>query len=208
MRGRSDQRDSTQVRIDQFVENDQRAQLSSSDMIAFVVGQVKGGRSISELARATGRDRAQLARYHSLGSAPDFLVARVDDIPLRSAMALMRASATNEAATRAFVTAAPEGGLTVQACERFSQTLDDEGDATAGAHKTSETARQARRYTDSNGKPSPSAKPSLLPDRSERAAPLVHSEQYIVIDGRRARIVMAVVLFDGEADTRAVHFTS
>src|SRR3546814_9374363 len=45
--------DIEQVRIDQFIENDQREDLSTADMIRFVTGQVAKGRSLAELARAT-----------------------------------------------------------------------------------------------------------------------------------------------------------
>ncbi|WP_258043205.1 ParB/RepB/Spo0J family partition protein, partial [Sphingomonas sp. NBWT7] len=41
--------DVEQVRIDQFIENDQREDLSTADMIRFVAGQVAKGRTLAEL---------------------------------------------------------------------------------------------------------------------------------------------------------------
>src|SRR3546814_4971213 len=62
--------DIEQVRIDQFIENDQREDLSTADMIRFVTGQVAKGRSLAELARVTGRNRTLLTRYQGLPKAP------------------------------------------------------------------------------------------------------------------------------------------
>ncbi|MEZ0135980.1 ParB/RepB/Spo0J family partition protein, partial [Novosphingobium sp. NRRL B-2648] len=67
--------DLSQVRIDQFIENDQREDLSTADMIAFVTGQVAQGRNLSELARLTGRNRTLLTRYQGLAKAPDYISA-------------------------------------------------------------------------------------------------------------------------------------
>ena len=65
--------DIEQVRIDQFIENDQREDLSTADMIRFVTGQVAKGRSLAELARATGRNRTLLTRYQGLAKAADYI---------------------------------------------------------------------------------------------------------------------------------------
>ena len=48
--------DIERVRIDQFIENDQREDLSTADMIRFVTGQVAKGRSLAELAEQRGED--------------------------------------------------------------------------------------------------------------------------------------------------------
>src|SRR3546814_3954975 len=72
--------DVEQVRIDQFIENDQREDLSTADMIRFVTGQVASGRSLAELARATGRNRTLLTRYQGLAKAPDYIAALFADI--------------------------------------------------------------------------------------------------------------------------------
>src|SRR3546814_3899966 len=75
--------DIEQVRIDQFIENDQREDLSTADMIRFVTGQVAKGRSLAELARATGRNRTLLTRYQGLAKAPDYVAALFADISMR-----------------------------------------------------------------------------------------------------------------------------
>src|SRR3546814_14995131 len=62
--------DIEQVRIDQFIENDQREDLTTADMIRLVTGQVAQGRTLAELARATGRHRTYLHRHPGPPKAP------------------------------------------------------------------------------------------------------------------------------------------
>ncbi|GAA0678659.1 ParB family chromosome partitioning protein [Sphingomonas insulae] len=115
--------DVEQVRIDQFIENDQREDLSTADMIRFVTGQVANGRSLAELARATGRNRTLLTRYQGLAKAPDYIAALFADISMRSAVALAQAAKTDDAATRAFVANTAAEDMTVLACERFAREV-------------------------------------------------------------------------------------
>ena len=115
--------DIEQVRIDQFIENDQREDLSTADMIRFVTGQVEKGRSLAELARATGRNRTLLTRYQGLAKAPDYIAALFADISMRSAVALVQAAKTDDAATRAFVTNTAAEDMTVLSCERFAREV-------------------------------------------------------------------------------------
>jgi ParB family chromosome partitioning protein len=115
--------DVEQVRIDQFIENDQREDLSTADMIRFVTGQVAQGRTLAELARATGRNRTLLTRYQGLGKAPDYITALFADISMRSAVALTQAAKTDDAATRAFVADTAAEDMTVLACERFAREV-------------------------------------------------------------------------------------
>ncbi len=115
--------DIEQVRIDQFIENDQREDLSTADMIRFVTGQVAKGRSLAELARATGRNRTLLTRYQGLAKAPDYIAALFADISMRSAVALAQAAKADDAATRAFVANTAAEDMTVLACERFAREV-------------------------------------------------------------------------------------
>lgn len=124
--------DIEQVRIDQFIENDQREDLSTADMIRFVTGQVAKGRTLAELARATGRNRTLLTRYQGLAKAPDYITALFGDISMRSAVALTQAAKTDDAATRAFVANTAAEDMTVLACEKLARDV--------GAKKTSAPA--------------------------------------------------------------------
>ena len=124
--------DLEQVRIDQFIENDQREDLSTADMIRFVTGEVAKGRTLAELARATGRNRTLLTRYQGLGKAPDYVAALFADISMRSAVALTQAAKADDAATRAFVENTAVEDMTVLACEKFARDV--------GAKKTSTPA--------------------------------------------------------------------
>lgn len=193
--------DPDQLRVDQFIENDQREDLSVRDMIAFVADQVAGGRSIADLARGTGRDRARLSRLHSLASAPDFIVARLDDLPIRGAVALMNAAAHDEAGVRLLLDRAPVGSLTIAECEAFARR---------------DTA--ARTHPEAHERVSPApvpAAPTTLPkdptlSQREPAArsgrKQTETVRFIDIDGKRARLIEAVVQFDGEDQSRTVHF--
>lgn len=124
--------DIEQVRIDQFIENDQREDLSTADMIRFVTGQVAKGRTLAELARATGRNRTLLTRYQGLAKAPDYITALFGDISMRSAVALTQAAKTDDAATQAYVSDTAAEDMTVLACEKFAREV--------GAKKTSTPA--------------------------------------------------------------------
>jgi ParB family transcriptional regulator, chromosome partitioning protein len=128
--------DIEQVRIDQFIENDQREDLSTSDMIRFVTGQVAKGRSLAELARATGRNRTLLTRYQGLAKAPDYIAALFADISMRSAVALVQAAKTDDAATRAFVANTAAEDMTVLACERFARDVGAKKSAPKPAPRT------------------------------------------------------------------------
>ena len=124
--------DIEQVRVNQFIENDQREDLSTADMIRFVTGQVAKGRSLAELARATGRNRTLLSRYQGLANAPEYIAGLFADISMRSAVALTQAAKADDAATRAFVADTATEDMTVLACERFARDV--------GAKKTSAPA--------------------------------------------------------------------
>src|SRR3546814_17482414 len=76
--------DIEQVRIDQFIENDQREDLSTADMIRLVTGQVAKGRSLAELAGATGSKRTLLTRNPRLAKAPNYVTALFAEHPMRS----------------------------------------------------------------------------------------------------------------------------
>ena len=115
--------DAAQVRIDQFIENDQRENLSTADIVAFVAKEVAGGRSIAELARQTGRNRTLLTRYHGLASAPDYIAALLGDISMRSAVALTQAAKVDDGATRTFVANTAAEDMTVLACERLARDV-------------------------------------------------------------------------------------
>lgn len=115
--------DPAQVRIDQFIENDQRENLSTADIVAFVAKQVEGGKSLAALARETGRNRTLLTRYHGLANAPDYIAALLADISMRSALALTQAAKVDDGATRTFVANTATEDMTVVACERLARDV-------------------------------------------------------------------------------------
>lgn len=195
--------DPVQVRIDQFIENDQREELSVRDMIAFIAGQVAAGTSIADLARVTGRDRARLSRLHGLASAPDFIADRLDDLPVRGAVALMKAAQDDAAGVRVFLDDAPLGSLTVAACEALSRTV---------ALRSDERVENGRARLSSPPADEPVApSPTHHQQQSESvisADNKVCGERFIDIDGRMARLLEAVVQFEGESQVRTVQFDS
>lgn len=155
--------DPAQVRIDQFIENDQRENLSTADIVAFVAKQVEGGKSLSELARETGRHRTLLTRYHGLANAPDYIARLLADISMRSALALTQAAKVDDGATRTFVANTATEDMTVVACERLARDV--------GAKKAP-AAVQAPTPAPSPASPSPSTdKADDKAGETERPAP-------------------------------------
>lgn len=164
--------DVEQVRIDQFIENDQREDLSTADMIRFVTGQVAKGRSLAELARATGRNRTLLTRYQGLAKAPDYIAALFADISMRSAVALTQAARTDDVATRAFVEGTAAEDMTVLACERFARDVGAKKSATKTAPPAEAGAMPPAPATDALSEPASSAeaaKPTTSEIRDEEA---------------------------------------
>lgn len=195
--------DPAQVRIDQFIENDQREQLSTRDMIAFVTGQVAAGMSVADLARATGRDRARLSRLHGLASASDFIAARLDDVPVRAAVALMKAAARDEAGVRGFLDRSPVGSLTVAACEAFARDLGKSpvGERDSGLGPSAPVIAEPAVAVEAGERPK---RPGAI-HRDEGDAVVT---RFIDVDGRRGRLIEALVHFDGEDQARTVRFGS
>lgn len=193
--------DAAQIRIDQFIENDQREQLSVPDMIAFVADQVASGMSIVDLARATGRDRARLSRLHSLASAPDYIAARLDDIPVRGAVALMKAAANDPDAVIAFLDATPPGLVTVAGCESLSRPAPmPSADLEAGNVAPVQPLSQEFH-------PVPAApRGRTEPKRSGPGAECPDGARAIVVGGKSGRLVEALIHFDGEDQPRLVRF--
>ena len=193
--------DAGQIRIDQFIENDQREQLSVQDMVAFVADQVASGMSIVDLARATGRDRARLSRLHSLASAPDYIAARLDDIPVRGAVALMKAAANDPDAVIAFLDATPPGLVSVAGCESLSRpapmpSVDHEAGNVASVQHLSQEPH-----------PIPAAPGGRTkPKRSRPGAECPDGSRAIVVGGKSGRLVEALIHFDGEDQPRLVRF--
>jgi ParB family transcriptional regulator, chromosome partitioning protein len=193
--------DPAQVRIDQFIENDQREQLSTRDMIAFVTGQVAAGMSVADLARATGRDRARLSRLHGLASAPDFVAARLDDVPVRAAVALMKAAAHDETGVKGFLDRSPIGSLTVAACEAFARDLGKSPVGERDSGPSVPVIAEPATAVEVGERPK---RPGAV-HRGEGEAVVT---RFIDVDGRRGRLIEALVHFDGEDQARTVRFGS
>lgn len=177
--------DPTQVRIDQFVENDQREDLSTADMVAFVTGQVASGRSLAELARQTGRNRTLLTRYQGLASAPDYIAALFSDVSMRSAVALTQAAKKDDAATRAFVANTVAEDMTVLACERFAREI--------GAKKTAAPASVAPPVSEPESDDPASPIPEAAPTADEEARPASTTDEIRDVEADRAAAVTSKV---------------
>ena len=193
--------DAAQIRIDQFIENDQREQLSVPDMIAFVADQVASGMSIADLARATCRDRARLSRLHSLASAPDYIAARLDDIPVRGAIALMKAAANDAEAVIVFLDATPPGLVTVAACEGLSRPapmplVDGEAGNIVSVKQLPQNARAVAATSAGRTEPKQAGPGAECPGGSRA----------IVVGGKSGRLIEALIHFDGEDQPRLIRF--
>ena len=202
----SDQTDAAQVRIDQFIENDQREQLSTRDTVAFVQRQLAAGMTIADLARATGRDQARLSRFRALIDAPDFIAARLDDIPVRGAAALVKAAGRDQAATRAFVEGAPIGTIGVAECERFARELSGPSRPPAPDVALTPAPEPSPKTAKVEGEGAAPIAPALT-GRSRSKPVADEPGRFIDVDGKRARIIEAVLQFDDEATPRTVRFS-
>lgn len=226
--------DLSQVRIDQFIENDQREDLSTADMIAFVTGQVAQGRNLSELARLTGRNRTLLTRYQGLAKAPDYISALFSDISMRSAVALTQAAKKDDAATRAFVSGTSAEDMTVLACERFARDMGakktvapaappaaddveqpgtsataqpaDDGPASEASVSTDDIRTDEVERAIESTPPLTVDAPSPAPARAGKSKPAKQKVERptIEIEGQRAIVVEALLHFDGEEAPRIV----
>lgn len=166
--------DAAQVRIDQFIENDQRENLSTADIVAFVAKEVAGGRSIAELARQTGRNRTLLTRYHGLAVAPDYIAALLADISMRSAVALTQAAKVDDGATRVFVENTALEDMTVLACERLAREVGAKKTTSASQPPAPDTSAAAaaadQTKTDKGDDDAPSSTTDAIRDElAERA---------------------------------------
>lgn len=193
--------DPAQVRIDQFIENDQREELSVRDMIAFVAGQVAAGTSIADLARATGRDRARLSRLHGLADAPEFIAARLDNLPVRGAVALMKAAGRDEGGVREFLECAQVGSLTVAGCETFARGVLAASSGSGDGDCLSPVPDISTPLVSVAGRARQERSASVRRDDADGA-------RFIEVDGRRGRLIEALVHFDGEDEARTVQFGS
>jgi ParB family chromosome partitioning protein len=223
--------DIEQVRIDQFIENDQREDLSTADMIRFVTGQVAKGRTLAELARATGRNRTLLTRYQGLAKAPGYITALFGDISMRSAVALTQAAKTDDAATRAFVANTAAEDMTVLACEKLARDVGaKKTSAPAPAPAIDDSVRDVPDADRVSDEASPPTTDEIRDDEADRAldeTPVVASELSVApnasaknppsrskpakskverptieIEGKRAMVVEALLHFDGEEQPR------
>lgn len=191
--------DIDQVRIDQFIENDQRENLSTADMIRFVTGQVAKGRSLAELARATGRNRTLLTRYQGLAKAPDYVAALFADISMRSAVALTQAAKADDAATRAFVVNTAAEDLTVLACERFAREIGGKKSAPKpGATSVEEAAPPA----------SSPASDALIESEPVATSPVPTTDEIRDDEAGRALDETAVPVFSAPSQTQPPRGTS
>lgn len=215
--------DPDQVQIDQFIENDQREDLSTADMIAFVVKQAEK-RPLAQVAKLTGRDLTQLKRLRSLADAPDFIAALLPHVSMRSALELTQAAKKDEAATRAFVSESDTEDLTVKACEQFSRGIGAKGSKLPPepVAPAIEDARQEPLAPIEEGRgdvETPTPSPSPSPEPASRPKPSASSPDTLTnkaelraegprpsieIDGKHALLVEALLQFEDEDEPRVV----
>lgn len=186
--------DPDQVRIDQFIENDQREDLSTADIIAFVAGQVAAGRSLAELARATGRNRTLLTRYHGLANAPDYIAALFGDVSMRSAVAMAQAAKKDDEATRAFVASTAIEDMTVLTCESLARDV--------GAKKTAPTAAPSPNSTPAIEVVGAVGLPGTTSEPVEQVPPPASTDE--IRDDERDRALSETPLAAGESKKPAI----
>ena len=177
--------DRTARQIDQFIENDQRANLATSEIVLFVSGQLQQGMKVADLARMLGRDRATISRYASLADLPDYLTPLLDVIPLRALAALAQADRKSRDATEAFINRTGIDRLTVAGCSDFAKSVESAGEG----QKTS---------LDPLAPPAPA--PVASGDRAK--ASKGENDNFIIVSGKPARLVQMTVILSGEKQAR------
>lgn len=107
--------------LDQVVENEQRASLTNSEMVAAIKLELDNGKSPSQIAKHLGRSRSDISLYTGLIEAPAPIVALVDKISVRAAYSLATMWKVDEAATKDFISTTPN--ITAGAAAEYLKSL-------------------------------------------------------------------------------------
>lgn len=119
-------------RIDQFIENDQRENLSNKDVIAFVVSELDGGTSQTDLAGSLGKSKGYVTNVVRVSKSSADILEIVDMLSIDSAYRLTLAWEIDPKATAAFIKANRGESITQRRAKAFHQQLKDEANELAG----------------------------------------------------------------------------
>ncbi len=120
--------------LDQVIENDQRADLSASEMGRAVAEALQDGLKATEIAKRLGRPKSVIAEYAALQEMPPFLQELADTVPIGTVYPLYLAwKAGDEQAQQveAFVT--DKGGRPITRAEARSLSREASGKQDAPA---------------------------------------------------------------------------
>jgi len=212
-------------RIDQVIENDQRADLTAIEMAEAVNGMVAEGLSKETISKRLGRSRADVSMYASVAEFPDELAGDfLARSSIRAAYNLFVAWKTAPEQVLAFVAEQPAGvtqiraaafvrsltGAGVQSREEGQGSDGGEGDPLfkqrpegpgAEPKKTEEPASELSGSGDNRQAEKPSKTPAAPKPKSEAKPVFVQ----VFVEGRPAKVqlpeMVQVAFEDGELAT-------
>lgn len=216
-------------RIDQFVENEQREGLSPSEVVAFVKERLAAGMKAGELAQEIGKSKAAVSKLTALAEAPTFITERLDSVGIEAGYILMQCEKIDAARTKLFVVEAGDN-IRKRDAEALQGELKGKTESFAG-HGRQQNGGEPLARDDRNGgagakqaleeePSSPTSLPSATSNqRAEReranskvpvfsdeggSARLLSDYPAIEVQGRSARFISGMVIFEGKLEAEFV----
>lgn len=189
--------------VEQVIENEQRKDLRTSEMVAAVQQLLQDGLSKAAIADELGCKPADITQYAALPQMADYLRELIDRWPRRALYDLHIATRKFPEAVERYVAKQRGSDVTVAAVASFVQGLKEPARIEAAAPVADPAAPRGQGR---GGEPaSPSAAPESTPapvkgrGRRKASAPVVT----VTVDGKSGRLIlpdMVSVLFEGADD--------
>lgn len=109
--------DERDIGLDQYLENEQRQELSLADRVHFIAARVSEELSTKDLAARIAKPHSEVKRLYSLRTLPDDILSALAGFSPRSAVAIKHAMSLDEEAARGFLAA--NESPTAAECEKF-----------------------------------------------------------------------------------------
>lgn len=194
--------------VEQVIENEQRADLRTSEMVEAVQRLLKKGWSKTAIAEELSCKAAEITQFAAVPDMADYLRDLVDVWPRRALYDLHIASRKHSEAIERFVASRREQGVTTAAVASFVRELKDPQPPKAVAPPVETPAPQLVEVASTGrGVPDPvAANPMPAPGkgkgRSKAVAPaaLVAPIVTVTVGGRNGRLILpetVSVLFEG-----------
>ncbi len=124
--------DERDIGLDQYLENEQRQELSLADRVHFIAARVSDELSTKDLAARIAKPHSEVKRLYSLRTLPDDILSALAGCSPRSAVAIKHAMALDEQAARGFLAA--NESPTAAECEKFLAALQGGTEGAGESH--------------------------------------------------------------------------